>query len=261
MRKQTKEQAAELRANYHALAAQAAQIAENYLIEHPDTVPGVVYGGATGAVYKYLGNKKYRVQPFEAICLWCIMHRLYICKSREEENGMNPRLSDNEIAAIRAEKAKGMSAIEIAKKHNRAVSVIYKYTSGTNADGFVDAGECTEEQRKQLTDEITALTDKPENQACEAAENASDFNAVTVPNYMLTQMSERLAAIESASKADSADFDIVNELEYMLTQLREMLHNRFGEFRIVAASAEGNSAVIKYSTADGLMKLEISRCE
>ena len=130
-----------------------------------------------------------------------------------------------------------------------------------NQQGFVDAGECTEEQREQLTAEITALTDKPENQACEAAENASDFNAVTVPNYMLTQMSERLAAIESASKADSADFDIVNELEYMLTELREMLHNRFGKFRIVAASAEGNSAVIKYSTADGLMKLEISRCE
>ena len=139
--------------------------------------------------------------------------------------------------------------------------VLNHIRDGFNQQGFVDAGECTEEQRKQLTEEITALTDKPENQACEAAENASDFNAVTVPNYMLAQMSERLAAIESASKADSADFDIVNELEYMLTQLREMLHNRFGEFRILAASAEDNSAVIKYRTADGLMKLEISRRE
>lgn len=230
MRKQTKEQAAELRANYHALAAQAAQIAENYLIEHPDTVPGVVYGGATGAVYKYLGNKKYRVQPFDVICIWWIRHRLYVCKSREEAKDMNPRLSDNEISAIRAEKAKGMSAIEIAKKHNRAVSVIYKYTSGANADGFVDAGECTEEQRKQLTDEITALTDKGENGAREAAENASEF-------------------------------DIVNELEYMLTNLREMLHDRFGKFRIVAASAEDDSAVIIYRTAYGLMKLSITRCE
>ena len=230
MRKQTKEQAAELRANYHALAAQAAQIAEDYLLEHPDTVPGVVYGGATGAVYKYLGNKKYRVQPFEAICLWCITHRLYVCKSREEAKDMNPRLSDKEIAEIRAEKTKGMSAIEIAKKHNRAVSVVYKYTSGANADGFVDAGECTEEQRKQLTDEITALTDKNENGACEAAENASGF-------------------------------DIVEELEFMIAQLREMLSDRFGDYRIIAANAENNSATIKYRTAYGLMNLEITRCE
>ena len=230
MRKQTKEQAAEARANYHALAAQAVQIAEDYLLKHPDTVPGVVYGGATGAVYKYLGNKKYWVQPFEVICLWWIRHRLYVCKSKEEGNDMNPRLSDKEIAEIRDEKAKGMSAIEIAKKHNRAVSVVYKYTSGANADGFVDAGECTEEQRKQLTDEITALTDKGENGTREAAENASEF-------------------------------DIVDELEYMLTNLREMLHDRFGKFRIVAASAENNRATIKYRTAYGLMNLEITRCE
>ena len=242
MRKQTKEQAAELRANYHALAAQAAQIAETYLLEHPDTVPGVVYGGATGAVYKYLGNKKYRVQPFEAICLWWIRHRLYVCKSREEENDMKPKLSDKEIAEIRAEKAKGMSAIEIAKKHNRAVSVVYKYTSGANADGFVDAGECTEEQRKQLTDEIAALTDKPE----------------TVP---IEPSGEMLAAIENAAKDDSYEFDIVEELEFMLTQLREMLSDRFGDYRIVAASADNNSATIKYRTAYGLMNLEITRCE
>ena len=135
-------------------------------------------------------------------------------------------------AQVLADRASGMTYEQLADKHGISESSVYRICAADKAkpDGFVDAGECTEEQRKQLTDEITALTDKPENQAAEAAEIA-------------------------------ADFDIVNELEYMLTELREMLHNRFGKFRIVAASAEGNSAVIKYSTADGLMKLEISRCE
>ena len=259
--KQTKEQAAEARAGYHELAGQASKIAKNYLAEHREADEGVVYGAATGAACKYHSNAKFRVQPFEVICLWWIRHRLLVKKG---ETNMNGKVLTTEIKAqVLADRASGMTYGQLAEKHGISEMSVYRICAAGKAksNGFVDAGECTEEQRKQLTEEITALTDKPENQACEAAEKASDFNAVTVPNYMLTQMSERLAAIESASKADSADFDIVNELEYMLTQLCEMLHNRFGEFRILAASAEDNSAVIKYRTADGLMKLEISRCE
>lgn len=264
MRKQTKEQAAEARAGYHALAAQASKIAKEYLAEHREADEGVVYGACVGAACKYHANAKFRVQPFEVICLWWIRHRLLIHKSKQEDN----------MRAITEETKKKIIELRLSGVTNEKTAEITGTSKPTvgrimreyrdNQQGFVDAGECTEEQRKQLTEEITALTDKPENQAAEAAEaaeNASDFNAVTVPNYMLTQMSERLAAIESAAKADSAEFDIVNELEYMLTNLREMLHNRFGEFRILAASAEDNSAVIKYRTADGLMKLEISRCE
>ena len=109
--------------------------------------------------------------------------------------------------------------------------------------GFVDAGEIPIEQREELTAELTALTDKPE----------------TVP---IEPSGEMLAAIESAAKADSAEFDIVNELEYMLTNLREMLNTRrgFGNYRIVAASAEDDSAVIKYRTDDGVMEMTIRRC-
>ena len=260
-KRQTKEQAAEARAGYHALAAQASEIAKKYLAEHKDAPEGVVYGAVTGAACKYHANAKFRVQPFEVICLWWIRHRLLIHKSKQEDN-MRPITEETKkkIIELRLSGVTNEKTAEITGTSKPTVDRIMREYRD-NQQGFVDAGECTEEQRKQLTEEITALTDKPENQACEAAENASDFNAVTVPNYMLTQMSERLAAIESAAKADSAEFDIVNELEYMLTQLREMLHNRFGEFRILAASAEDNSAVIKYRTADGLMKLEISRCE
>ena len=158
---------------------------------------------------------------------------------------MNGKVLTPEIKAqVLADRASGMTYRQLAVKHGIGEVSVYRICTADKAksNGFVDAGECTEEQREQLTAEITALTDKPE----------------TIP---IEPSGEMLAAIESAAKADSADFDIVNELEYMLTELREMLHNRFGKFRIVAASAEGNSAVIKYSTADGLMKLEISRCE
>lgn len=231
MRKQTKEQAAELRANYHALAAQASGIAKQYLAEHKDAPEGVVYGAATGAACKYHGNAKFRVQPFEVICIWWIRHRLLIHKSKQEDNdNMNPKIGDKEIADMRADRANGMSISQISKKYNRAYSAVSKYTHDVKPTGFVDAGECTEEQRKQLTDEIAALTDKSENGASEAAENAFGF-------------------------------DIVEELEFMIAQLREMLSDRFGDYRIIAASAENNSATIKYRTAYGLMKLEITRCE
>lgn len=230
MRKQTKEQAAELRANYHALAAQAAQIAENYLLEHPDTVPGVVYGGATGAVYKYLGNQKYRVQPFEVICLWWIRHRLLIHKSKQEDNMIAiPEKIKKKIIELRLSGVTNEKTAEITETSVSTVGRIMREYRDSQK-GFVDAGECTEEQRKQLTDEITALTDKGENGACEAAENAYEF-------------------------------DIVEELEFMIAQLREMLSDRFGDYRIIAASAENNSATIKYRTAYGLMNLEITRCE
>ena len=227
-KRQTKEQAAEARAEYHALAAQASEIAKKYLAEHHEADEGVVYGAVAGAACMYHSNKKYRVQPFLVICLWWIRHRLLIHKSKQEDN-MIPDEIKKKIIELRLSGVTNEKTAEITETSVSTVGRIMREYRD-NQQGFVDAGECTEEQRKQLTDEITALTDKPENQACEAAENA-------------------------------ADFDIVNELEYMLTNLREMLHNRFGEFRILAASAEDNSAVIKYSTADGLMKLEISRCE
>lgn len=227
-KRQTKEQAAEARAEYHELAAQASKIAKKYLAEHKDVPEGVVYGAATGAACKYHANAKFRVQPFEVICLWWIRHRLLIHKSKQEDN-MIPNEIKKKIIELRLSGVTNEKTAEITETSVSTVGRIMREYRD-NQQGFVDAGECTEEQRKQLTEEITALTDKPENQECEAAEN-------------------------------TADFDIVNELEYMLTNLREMLHDRFGEFRILAASAEDNSAIIKYRTADGLMKLEISRCE
>ena len=87
MRKRlTKEQAAEARAEYHELAEQASEIAKKYLAEHREADEGVVYGAVTGAACMYHSNKKYRVQPFEVICLWWIRHRLLIHISKQEDN-------------------------------------------------------------------------------------------------------------------------------------------------------------------------------
>lgn len=242
-KRQTKEQAAEARAGYHALAEQASGIAKKYLAEHREADEGVVYGAATGAACMYHSKPKYRVQPFEVICLWWIRHRLLVKKG---ETNMNGKVLTPEIKAqVLADRASGMTYRQLAVKHGIGEASVYRICTADKAksDGFVDAGECTEEQREQLTAEITALTDKPE----------------TIP---IEPSGEMLAAIESAAKADSADFDIVNELEYMLSQLREMLNTRcgFGNYRIVAASAEDNSAIIKYSTTDGLIEMSIRRC-
>lgn len=159
---------------------------------------------------------------------------------------MNGKVLTPEIKAqVLADRASGMTYGQLVVKYGISKSTVCRICADDKAksDGFVDAGECTEEQREQLTAEITALTDKPE----------------TIP---IEPSGEMLAAIESAAKADSAEFDIVNELEYMLTNLREMLNERrgFGNYRIVAASAEDNSAVIKYRTADGLIEMSIRRC-
>lgn len=228
--KQTKEQAAEARAEYHELAAQASEIAKKYLALHKDAPEGVVYGAATGAACMYHSNKKYRVQPFEVICLWWIRHRLLIYKSKQEDNMITiPEEIKKKIIELRLNGVTNEKTAEITKTSVSTVGRIMREYRDSQK-GFVDAGECTEEQRKQLTDEITALTDRGENGAREAAENAPEF-------------------------------DIVNELEYMLTNLREMLRDRFGDYRIVAANAENDIATIKYRTAYGLMKLEITRCE
>ena len=56
--KQTKEQAAAARAEYHALAAQASEIAKKYLAEHREADEGVVYGAVVGAACKYHGNSE-----------------------------------------------------------------------------------------------------------------------------------------------------------------------------------------------------------
>ena len=68
-KRQTKEQAAEARAEYHELAEQASKIANEYLALHKDAPEGVVYGAVTGAACMYHSNQKYRVQHFEVICL------------------------------------------------------------------------------------------------------------------------------------------------------------------------------------------------
>ena len=237
----TKEQAAEARANYHALAAQASEIAKQYLAEHPEADVGVIYGACVGAACKYYGNAKYRVQPFEVICLWWIRHRLLIHKSKQEDNMLSDKIK-KKIIELRLSGVTNEKTAEITETSVSTVGRIMREYRD-NQQGFVDAGECTEEQRKQLTEEITALTDKPE----------------TVP---IEPTSEMLAAIENAAKKDSDEFDIVNELEYMLTNLREMLNTRrgFGNYRIVSASAENNSAIIKYRTDDGLIEMSIRRC-
>lgn len=239
--KQTKEQAAEARAGYHELAEQASKIAKKYLAEHKDAPEGVVYGAVAGAACKYHANAKFRVQPFEVICLWWIRHRLLIHKSKQEDNMLSDKIK-KKIIELRLSGVTNEKTAEITETSVSTVGRIMREYRD-NQQGFVDAGECTEEQRKQLTEEITALTDKPE----------------TIP---IEPSGEMLAAIESSAKADSADFDIVNELEYMLTNLREMLNTRcgFGNYRIVAASAEDNSAIIKYSTTDGLIEMSIRRC-
>ena len=79
-KRQTKEQAAEARAGYHELAEQASEIAKKYLAGHHEADEGVVYGAATGAACMYHSKPKYRVQPFEVICLWWIRHRLLVKK-------------------------------------------------------------------------------------------------------------------------------------------------------------------------------------
>lgn len=112
----TKEQAAANRAEYHELANQATKIARQYLAEHPEADVGVIYGACVGAACKYYGNAKYRVQPFEVICLWWIRHRLLIHKSKQEDNNdMKSSISESEITAMRADRANGMSYAKISK--------------------------------------------------------------------------------------------------------------------------------------------------
>ena len=243
-KRQTKEQAAEARAGYHELAEQASDIAKEYLAEHREADEGVVYGAATGAACKYHANAKYRVQPFEVICLWWIRHRLLIHKSKQEDNMLTtPEEIKKKVIELRLSGTTNERTAEITGISVPTVTRIMREYRENQQTGFVDAGEIPIEQREELTAELTALTDKPE----------------TVP---IEPSGEMLAAIESAAKADSAEFDIVNELEYMLTNLREMLNTRrgFGNYRIVAASAEDDSAVIKYRTDDGVMEMTIRRC-
>ena len=157
-KRQTKEQAAEARAEYHELAAQASEIAKKYLAEHKDAPEGVVYGAVTGAACKYHANAKFRVQPFEVICLWWIRHRLLIHKSKQEDN-MRPITEETKkkIIELRLSGVTNEKTAEITGTSKPTVGRIMREYRD-NQQGFVDAGECTEEINRAQQGEVRQAT-------------------------------------------------------------------------------------------------------